>query len=187
MQPQRKTIITEEGELRDVPTTSPEPATYCPQCGTANRIDSHFCRNCGTSLDDLDSAPREKPKHGQSEQATPNVWSALTEIATLLMVMVMGVAAVANPNGNATSWVIIPIAVGWLITTAARHGTLGGQKSQSAPNVWSALTEIATTFAVMIMSVAAVANPDGNATSWIVIPIVVGWIISTAARHRALN
>jgi hypothetical protein len=48
----RQAILTDDGELRDVPDSQPDSGImYCTQCGTASRSDARFCRTCGHSLD----------------------------------------------------------------------------------------------------------------------------------------
>jgi hypothetical protein len=126
MQPQRKSIITDEGEIRDVSNTQREPATYCPQCGTSNRIDSHFCRNCGTALDDNEipvSRPVEKSKHAVSQhvQTGPNIFTMAIEVVTLVMVGAMCLAALIVNSGS-SAWLIIPILTGWFMVVGARNG-----------------------------------------------------------------
>jgi len=130
MQPHKKTIVTEEGELRDVPNTQREPASYCPHCGTSNRIDSHFCRNCGQLLDEEDlSGPvvhrTPKAKHSVSEQPQQgsNVFSLVTEVMSLLIVGLLCLAAIGL-NGGRESWLVIPIMIGWLVTVMARNGVM---------------------------------------------------------------
>jgi len=70
MEPKRKTIITHDGELRNVLGIdgAQESVIYCPQCDTSNRSDSHSCRNCGDRLDEDAYAPREKSKRTFNEQ-----------------------------------------------------------------------------------------------------------------------
>ena len=64
----RQAMLTDDGELRDVPDFQAESASiYCTQCGTASRSDAHFCRTCGHSLDDqasqiLYTPPEQKVK-----------------------------------------------------------------------------------------------------------------------------
>ena len=186
MEPKLKTIITDDGEMRDVPIegNAQEAMIYCPQCGTSNRSDSHFCRNCGNRLDEDDYAPREKPKralHEPSSSTMPNMWSAATELATMFMVLIMcGVAITIGKSSS--SWVVIPIVVGWIATASIRHAMNGTRRASPIPNVWSALVEITTVFIVMILSSMAIYF-GGSSNSWLVIPIVVAWIATTSVRN----
>lgn len=53
--PERRTILTEDGELQDLDSLlhDPEPAAepvYCTRCGTPNATDANYCRKCGKSM-----------------------------------------------------------------------------------------------------------------------------------------
>lgn len=68
--PQRKrTVLTEDGELRDdvnidvAPLTAQTAPLYCIHCGSANRSEARFCRKCGQSLDDQDIDPAHLPDY----------------------------------------------------------------------------------------------------------------------------
>jgi hypothetical protein len=131
----KKTIVTEEGELRDVPDNSAASrlaSVYCTQCGTPNRQDSHYCRNCGTPLDDNaparaaympdDYLPTEKPKRTiREERSQAPVWANLvTEVFTLGAVFLMSVAAIVN----GAPALVVAILIAWFMVVAARNGVL---------------------------------------------------------------
>jgi zinc-ribbon domain len=137
-EPQRqRMILTEDGELRE-----PDPALaseaqpiYCTNCGTANRVNSRFCRSCGESLDEqvLDQAmlqdartPGRKSK--RSKQVAPrqqpiqaSASSFAIEAITLFFVtgMVVGTAAITN-----SALLPIVILIVWGLIEMARHGAL---------------------------------------------------------------
>jgi zinc-ribbon domain len=138
--PQReRTILTEDGELREAdPSATPESrlaAVYCTNCGTSNRANSRFCRNCGESLDEqvLDSdqvadmrGPGRKSKRSmESRQRAQLVQrgssSLAVEALTLIFVtgMVISTAAITG-----SAFLPIVILIVWAVVEMARHGVM---------------------------------------------------------------
>ncbi len=191
----RRTVLSEDGELRDVDEDSgasqPEPI-YCTRCGTANTPDSKYCRKCGLSLEeqeaDLLGVPgydRSRPKSKNDlveeavreermafapagEQRSASA-AAVTQILTMLCVAVMGIVAVTSHFNTAA---IIPIVIGWISVEAIRGGFHRGLTAAAA------LTTIFTTIFISVLSIIAVTSPSGAA----IIPLMIAWVVIEALR-----
>ncbi len=76
MSKSQRSMLTEDGELRPVDpetgeeTASPEAqpkAVFCCNCGTANKAQSQYCRNCGQSLEEQLLNPAELDQYAPPE------------------------------------------------------------------------------------------------------------------------
>ena len=150
MSKSQRTILAEDGELRQVDAeaddqaATPEArlsAVFCTHCGTANRANSQFCRTCGQSLDEqvvnpasLDeyAPPEQKNKRlagriAQAEHAGTDqdeaMWGRVTvEVVTLLLVGAVLIASIIANQGM----IVLAVLIGWILVEMARHGVLGG-------------------------------------------------------------
>ena len=137
LQPQR-TILGEDGELRDADAESQLTPIYCIQCGTANRAEGRFCRKCGQSLDEqvvnpasLDdyTPPESKNKRSaqravsaQSPRSAPPLTFGMVILEIVTMV-VMGALTYAFASMNLAG-VALAVLIAWFMIVAARHGAL---------------------------------------------------------------
>lgn len=189
---QRRTILTEDGELRDAADESEglEPV-FCTRCGTANPPESLYCRKCGHSLEEQaadvlgmknyarstakgkhdrlaleepDAEPERAPSRTDGASHTN---AAVAQIITMLLVAGMGITALIMHSGEA----LIPIAIGW-ISVEAIHG---GNRPISAPQ---ALVRIFTLGLVAALCITALIMGSAVAT----IPLMIGWISIEAIR-----
>jgi hypothetical protein len=136
LQPQR-TILGEDGELRDVDDASESQLApvYCIHCGTANRAEGRFCRNCGQSLDEqvlnpasLDdytpSEQKNKRSAGRAASTKPSrsappmtLGMFVLEIVTMIVVVALTVYfASTNLAG-----VALGVLIAWAAIVSARH------------------------------------------------------------------
>lgn len=185
---QRRTILTEDGELHDVDDSEMQPAPeYCTRCGTANPPESRFCRKCGHSLEEqaadvlgMTSRSSRKSKHDRlavededalparrravAEETPSHASAAAAQILSMLMVVVMGITALVHAGGIHAG-ALIPIAIGWISVEAMRSSTKALTDSQAAVRAMTSLL-------VMVLVLAAII---GNATG-AVIPIMIGWV-----------
>jgi hypothetical protein len=150
--PQResKTILTDDGELQDVHGT-PEPReapVFCIHCGTANRTEARYCRNCGRSLEDqeidadlpeVQAVPgarsknkrltAQKGEHSGRPFSIPAMtpFGLVLELATLIVVS--GLIYFVVTSGVA--WLAVVILIAWFMIVAARNGALNeGDKAK---------------------------------------------------------
>jgi hypothetical protein len=139
LQPQRA-ILGEDGELRDAAAASESQRApiYCIQCGTANRAEGRFCRNCGQSLDEqafnpasLDDylPPEQKNKrlveHAASvkpSHSAPSMTFGMVVIEIVTMI-VMGALTYVFASMNLAG-VALGVLMAWFLMVAARHGAL---------------------------------------------------------------
>jgi zinc ribbon protein len=137
-EPQRqRMILTEDGELRepDESVGSEAQPIFCTNCGTANRVNSRFCRSCGESLDEqaLDPdavqdvhGPGRKSKHSMVRVAQPQpVQQSASSVAASAIMMIF-VAGMVISTAAITNSALLPIVIliTWAVVEMARHGVL---------------------------------------------------------------
>lgn len=189
---QKRTILTEDGELRDSTDESAElEPVFCTRCGTANPPESLYCRKCGHSLEEQaadvlgmknfarggakgkhDRLALEEPEQDQQRapakaEGASHTNAAVAQVLTMLLVAGMGITALVMQSGEA----LIPIAVGW-ISVEAIHG---GNKAISVPQT---LVRIFTLGLVAALCITALIMNSAVAT----IPLMIGWIAIEAIR-----
>lgn len=135
---QQKSLLTEDGELREAfePITLQAAPQFCIHCGTANRGDAQFCRNCGRSMDDQDvdaelSGPhsvmpaknKRDQQHWKNEQSSKKSRPEMTAGPVLLelvtLVVMAGLVYMTMRDGQWGLSIIILIA--WVAVTDRRH------------------------------------------------------------------
>ena len=121
-------ILTDDGELRDVPGSQADSAImYCTQCGTASHADARFCRTCGHSLDDqaaqvVYTPPEQKLKRADlrvvERRSAPMTFFALVFNLIKLGIILGTVSTLYLKTSNVVMPIIILIA--WVIVEAAQ-------------------------------------------------------------------
>jgi hypothetical protein len=128
----KRSSLSEDGELLqavEVPDT--QAAIYCTQCGTANRANSRFCRQCGSSLDEqmldgeagLEGLPRRKSKYmmestSDTRERAQAAGVIITAVAVAAIVITLATAAPEE------SYLIPFVLIAWVIMTLARRRRL---------------------------------------------------------------
>jgi hypothetical protein len=135
---QQRTILGEDGELRDAADESQVAPVYCIQCGTANRAEGRFCRKCGQSLDEqmanpasLDDYTPPESKNKRSAQraaaakpsrSAPAMTFGMVALEVITMI-VMGALTYAFASMNLAG-LALGVLLAWFLMVAARHGAL---------------------------------------------------------------
>lgn len=142
---QRRAILTEDGELRDLDSLLNEPQPgqepqYCTRCGTENLPEANFCRKCGKSLE-AEAVPaipvpmvgKPKRKHvlqdveeHQTQSAVQsaaemNIFAALTRLITMVFVAGMVVTSMipfGDHESSPASALFVLLA--WFLVEAVR-------------------------------------------------------------------
>lgn len=126
--PIHEAILGEDGELREAvltPDHSTAP-TYCTECGTINRAESRYCRNCGQSLDEQ-FLPVRKSKLLLEKRRNPSVYRPENQLATVgrvaveivTMVMMTGIILALALTHQGSS---IPVVLGvWFLVVLLRR------------------------------------------------------------------
>jgi len=202
-QPRKRTILTEDGELRDVADSqSEEELVYCNKCGTANAANATFCRKCGRSLVeqeaammgvssrggakskhdrlaaedyDVDETPTYRRPPAPAASAVSEASAAVMQIFTLLSVAGMSITALVIDRG-ANAWILIPILVVWFLVEAVR----GESRRHISPA--SAVSHIFMMLFVTGLVVTATVIGLG-ANAWVSIPILIVWFLVEAVRQ----
>lgn len=120
-----------DGEAEDVLEIAElhTDAVFCTQCGTANRPNAHYCRNCGrvidddASLDHLQMPPSQKTKRDLAEPVTSTRRGhrPITGAAVAMEIMTTAIMAVlfllVMPQNG---WLALAVLVAWMATVLAR-------------------------------------------------------------------
>ena len=125
----RQAILTDDGELRDVPGSQADSAIiYCTQCGTASRSDARFCRTCGHSLDDQAAQVMYTPPEQKLKRAAPRVderrsapmtfFGLVFGVIKLLIILAAVSTLYLRSNYNVVMPIIILVA--WVIVEAVQ-------------------------------------------------------------------
>jgi hypothetical protein len=141
---QQKTVLTDDGELRDIGTSQENQAAdlrgskvYCIHCGTPNRSVASFCRSCGQPLEDqADPADHElsryssiqpKSKHSDLRLSQPESRPAMTVpmmLYSLIQLALIGGMIVSLTHR--TNNIILPIGIitAWILVVAFQQGAI---------------------------------------------------------------
>ncbi len=200
--PERRTILSEDGELQDLdsllnePESSAEPL-YCTRCGTPNAPEANYCRKCGKSMQEqaifnaemprMESKPKRKNDHEHNiniqvgrERYTeaaiqPNVmnfWGMVQRLIMLVFVAGMVITSFAPIEGSNSAGVSLFVLLAWFLVEAVR-----GDKNRRA-NFFSAMAEGVTMVFVSGMVITALATQNGV----LALPILLAWFLVEAVR-----
>ncbi len=205
--PQRRAVLGEDGEIQDLESLLSTPEVrlepiYCTRCGTANAPDSHYCRTCGTSLEDqaldaaahaaprmdsgrkrknemLDrvstlSAPRSARQTELRPSAESSLFGTLTHLVMLPFVAGMVITSMISFHGNiASPGMGLAVLLAWVLVEVARH-----DKHQAA-NWLSFVAEAATL--VFVSGMVITSAVFGAAGLGLV--ALLAWVLVEVARH----
>ena len=138
--PQLRTILTEDGELKEVDddlgetlAVHPSPV-FCNHCGTANQVGSSFCRTCGQSLDEqvIDAASLQsypspqkrkrdalfRPNVSQGQSTAQVIGLVISDIVSLVIMSGLAYWTLRLGQGGVT----VVIIIAWFFIEMARHG-----------------------------------------------------------------
>ncbi len=143
--PQRRTMLTGDGELRDLDSLLNEPAPnrepiYCTRCGTENEPESNFCRKCGKSLEveavpaapvpligktkrkhDLQSIEDHQTQSAVQPAAEMNIFAAVTRLITMVFVAGMVITSIIPFHDHESSpAAAVFILIAWVLVEAVR-------------------------------------------------------------------
>lgn len=82
----------------------------CPNCGKENPDNSSFCKNCGTDLKSVSSAPASKggPVGWWSEQTNLVKALSIIGICCVGLLVIVGISAILSPDSNTSTTTSTP-------------------------------------------------------------------------------
>lgn len=181
----QRALLGEDGELQNIiqddgQDTAEHEAIYCTQCGTPNPADSNFCRRCGHSLADQESAMIGVPKRGPkaknddaeaAQDAHTN--AAAVQVMTMLAVAVMCAVALFHDRVvSGSAGAVIPIGIAWFLVEVVR-----AEKHKRLTDSMAAVNAM-TVLLVMVIVGAALLSGAGGVS----IPVLIAWFLIEAIR-----
>jgi ribosomal protein L40E len=180
---QKRTILTEDGELRDESEQQVEPI-FCTNCGTTNAPTASYCRKCGQSLLEQEadmmgvqnySLPKAKIRAALAEQPAPKTGSSeaavVLQIFTMLFVAGMAIPAFIERGMGGVGFAVI---IAWFLVEAVRR---------TGRRIITAGTTVVDIFTMLFVTGMVIPATISGENSFPAIAILIGWVLIEAMRN----